>query len=45
MVVYFSSEHASSPGIAARDALGNDVVIEQWVKTHLPGDRSLVEVS
>jgi len=30
-------------GIAAKDALGNDVVIADWVKSHLPGDRSLVQ--
>jgi len=30
-------------GIAAKDALGNDVVIADWLKTHLPGDRSLVQ--
>jgi cytochrome b6-f complex iron-sulfur subunit len=30
-------------GVAAKDALGNDVVISEWVKTHLAGDRSLVQ--
>ena len=31
-------------GTAAKDALGNDVVITEWLKTHLAGDRSLVQV-
>lgn len=29
----------------AKDALGNDVTVEGWTSTHLPGDRSLVQVS
>ncbi|CAD7703996.1 unnamed protein product [Ostreobium quekettii] len=28
---------------AAKDALGNDVKASEWVKTHLPGDRSLTQ--
>lgn len=27
----------------AKDALGNDVKESEWVKTHLPNDRSLVQ--
>jgi len=27
----------------AKDALGNDVKASEWVKTHLPGDRSLTQ--
>lgn len=27
----------------AKDALGNDVTVESWTKTHLPGDRSLTQ--
>eukprot|EP00210_Caulerpa_lentillifera_P005213 g4980.t1 len=27
----------------AKDALGNDVTVEGWTKTHLPGDRSLTQ--
>jgi hypothetical protein len=28
-------------GTVAKDALGNDIVVEQWLKTHGPGDRTL----
>ncbi|KXZ51158.1 hypothetical protein GPECTOR_13g645 [Gonium pectorale] len=28
-------------GQAAKDALGNDIKAGEWLKTHLPGDRSL----
>jgi hypothetical protein len=35
----------SAGGIAAKDALGNDVTVDGWLATHLPGDRSLVQVS
>ncbi|KAJ6379170.1 hypothetical protein OIU76_015893 [Salix suchowensis] len=28
-------------GTVAKDALGNDIVAEQWLKTHGPGDRTL----
>ena len=31
-------------GSLAKDALGNDVVTAAWLRTHLPGDRSLVQV-
>lgn len=27
----------------AKDALGNDVTVDGWLSTHLPGDRSLVQ--
>lgn len=30
-------------GLAAKDALGNDVKQSSWLKTHPPGDRSLVQ--
>ena len=30
-------------GIAAKDALGNDVVITEWLKTNGPGARKLVQ--
>lgn len=30
-------------GEVAKDALGNDVKESEWVKTHLPNDRSLVQ--
>jgi hypothetical protein len=28
-------------GTVAKDALGNDIVAEQWLNTHGPGDRTL----
>lgn len=30
-------------GLTAKDALGNDVKQSAWVKTHQPGDHSLVQ--
>ncbi|KAE9456429.1 hypothetical protein C3L33_11649, partial [Rhododendron williamsianum] len=30
-------------GIAAKDALGNDVIAADWVKVHGPGDRTLTQ--
>uniref|UniRef100_A0A5B7B2C7 plastoquinol--plastocyanin reductase n=1 Tax=Davidia involucrata TaxID=16924 RepID=A0A5B7B2C7_DAVIN len=30
-------------GIVAKDALGNDVIAAEWVKTHGPGDRTLTQ--
>ncbi|WCJ37648.1 Cytochrome b6-f complex iron-sulfur subunit [Euphorbia peplus] len=30
-------------GTLAKDALGNDVIAEQWLKTHGPGDRTLTQ--
>ncbi|KAG2501434.1 hypothetical protein HYH03_001217 [Edaphochlamys debaryana] len=30
-------------GQAAKDALGNDVKVADWLKTHLPGDHSLAQ--
>jgi len=35
----------SGGGVTAHDALGADVTVDGWLATHLPGDRSLVEVS
>lgn len=32
-----------SSGTTAKDALGNDVIAEQWLKTHGPGDRTLTQ--
>lgn len=34
----------SGGGLVAKDALGNDVTVDGWLSTHLPGDRSLVQV-
>ncbi|XP_034679439.1 cytochrome b6-f complex iron-sulfur subunit, chloroplastic-like [Vitis riparia] len=30
-------------GIVAKDALGNDVIADEWLKTHGPGDRTLTQ--
>ena len=27
----------------AKDALGNDVIASEWIKTHGPGDRTLTQ--
>jgi cytochrome b6-f complex iron-sulfur subunit len=37
------SSGGGSGGQAAKDALGNDVKADAWLKTHLPGDRSLTQ--
>ncbi|KAI9128991.1 hypothetical protein K1719_000474 [Acacia pycnantha] len=32
-----------SGGTVAKDAIGNDVIAAEWLKTHGPGDRTLTE--
>ncbi|KAF1887088.1 hypothetical protein Lal_00046326 [Lupinus albus] len=34
---------SSTGGVVAKDALGNDVLAEEWLKTHGPGDRTLTQ--
>ncbi|KAM7492634.1 hypothetical protein LguiA_035555 [Lonicera macranthoides] len=34
---------AGSAGTPAKDALGNDVIASEWLKTHGPGDRTLTQ--
>ncbi|KAF1859088.1 hypothetical protein Lal_00000914 [Lupinus albus] len=34
---------SSTGGVVAKDALGNDVLAEDWLKTHGPGDRTLTQ--
>ncbi|KAK7401995.1 hypothetical protein VNO78_13917 [Psophocarpus tetragonolobus] len=34
---------SSAGGTVAKDAVGNDVIAEQWLKTHGPGDRTLTQ--
>ncbi|KAK7257484.1 hypothetical protein RIF29_31499 [Crotalaria pallida] len=34
---------SASGGTVAKDAIGNDVTAEGWLKTHGPGDRTLVQ--
>jgi cytochrome b6-f complex iron-sulfur subunit len=44
--VYFfvpPSSGSAGGGVVAKDALGNDVTISSWTKTHLAGDKSLVQ--
>jgi len=37
------SSGGGGAGIAAKDALGNDITVEGWTATHNAGDRSLVQ--
>lgn len=32
-----------SGGTVAKDAIGNDVIAAEWLKTHGPGDRTLTQ--
>ncbi|TKY66910.1 Cytochrome b6-f complex iron-sulfur subunit [Spatholobus suberectus] len=34
---------SSTGGTIAKDAIGNDVIAEQWLQTHGPGDRTLTQ--
>ncbi|KOM43936.1 hypothetical protein LR48_Vigan05g154100 [Vigna angularis] len=34
---------SSAGGTVAKDAVGNDVIAENWLKTHGPGDRTLTQ--
>lgn len=36
-----NSSGGGGGGTVAKDALGNDIIAEEWVKTHGPGDRTL----
>lgn len=38
-----NSSGGGSTGTPAKDALGNDVVAEEWLKNHGPGDRTLTQ--
>jgi cytochrome b6-f complex iron-sulfur subunit len=37
------SSGGGSGGQTAKDALGNDVKVNEWLATHAKGDRSLVQ--
>ncbi|TQD77862.1 hypothetical protein C1H46_036610 [Malus baccata] len=39
--IYISG--SGSGGQVAKDALGNDVIAAEWLKTHGPGDRTLTQ--
>ncbi len=45
VVKYFipPSSGSGSGGVTAKDALGNDILVSEYVKTHPPGDRSLAQ--
>ena len=44
-VSYFipTSSGSTGGGLTAKDALGNDIVFSEYVKTHVAGDRSLAQ--
>lgn len=37
------SSGSAGGGVVAKDALGNDVLVSKWTKTHLANDKSLVQ--
>ncbi|RMF25243.1 MAG: cytochrome b6-f complex iron-sulfur subunit [Cyanobacteria bacterium J083] len=45
VVKYFipPSSGAAGGGVIAKDALGNDIIVSEYLKTHKPGDRSLAQ--
>jgi len=45
VVKYFipPSSGAAGGGVTAKDALGNDVIASEFISTHKPGDRELVQ--
>jgi cytochrome b6-f complex iron-sulfur subunit len=45
VVKYFipPSTGGGAGGVTAKDALGNDIVVSEYLTTHLPGDRSLAQ--
>jgi cytochrome b6-f complex iron-sulfur subunit len=45
VVNYFipPSSGGSGGGVTARDAMGNDIVVSEYLKTHLAGDRTLAQ--
>nr|KJB27433.1 hypothetical protein B456_005G206500 [Gossypium raimondii] len=38
-----SGGRGTGGGTVAKDAIGNDVIAEEWLKTHGPGDRTLTQ--
>lgn len=45
VVKYFipPSSGGASGGVTAKDALGNDIIVSEYVKSHPPGDRALAQ--
>lgn len=41
VLVTENSSGGGGGGTVAKDALGNDIIAEEWVRTHGPGDRTL----
>lgn len=39
----FNRTGGAGGGTVAKDAVGNDVIAAQWLKTHGPGDRTLTQ--
>lgn len=39
----FYSAGGAGGGTIAKDALGNDVIADAWLKTHGPGDKTLAQ--
>lgn len=43
MTSFTHSGGGSGGGTVAKDALGNDIIAAEWLKTHGPGDRTLAQ--
>lgn len=43
MTSFTHSGGGSGGGTIAKDALGNDIIADEWLKTHGPGDRTLAQ--
>lgn len=41
--MYNYSTGGAGGGVVAKDALGNDVFADEWLKAHGPGDRTLTQ--
>jgi hypothetical protein len=39
----FHSSGSNAGGVVAKDKLGNDIRVEDWLKTHGPNDRTLAQ--
>ena len=39
----FDRTGGAGGGTVAKDAIGNDVIADEWLKTHGPGDRTLTQ--
>ena len=41
--MYINRSGGAGGGTVAKDAIGNDVIAVEWLKTHGPGDRTLTQ--